>query len=262
MKRALPFLNIAFFIGTLVINFLAQTPTLNGITTADVANRYPNSLYFPANSAFSIWGIIYSFIIAYLIYQALPAQRNNAQLNKIGWLFVATNVFNALWLLAFQYFQFVLSMVFMLGLLASLLAIYVRLDIGGAPVSRRDKWLVHVPFSIYLGWITAATIANATYVLTDLGWNGFGLGNEVWAVIMLTVTGIVAGFMVLSRRDIAYGLVIVWAVGWIAARYWNSAFTTTAYAAALVAAVVALLVAYRIFVTLTRQGNKLKPATA
>lgn len=261
MKRALPFLNIVFFIGTLVINFLAQTPTLNSITTADVANRYPDSLYFPANSAFSIWGIIYSFIIAYLIYQALPAQRNNAQLNKIGWLFVATNVFNALWLLAFQYFQFVLSMVFMLGLLGSLLAIYVRLDIGGAPVNRRDKWLIHIPFSIYLGWITAATIANATYVLTDLGWDGFGIGNEVWAVIMLTVTGVVGGFMVLSRRDIAYGLVIVWAVGWIAARYWNSSFTTTAYTAALVSGLVALMVAYRAYLSLT-QGNKLKPATA
>jgi len=261
MKRALPFLNIAAFIGTLVINVLAQTPVMNGTTTAAVANRYPDSLYFPASTAFAIWGIIYSFIIAYLVYQALPAQRNNVQLNKIGWLFIASNVFNALWLIAFQYEQFVLSMVFMLGLLGSLLALYIRLDIGGAPVNRRDKWLVHVPFSLYLGWITAATIANATFVLTDLGWDGFGIGNELWAVIMLVVTGAVAGFMVLSRRDIAYGLVIVWAVSWIAARYWDSAFTTTAYTAALVAGLVALVVAYRAYLSLS-QGNKLKPATA
>ncbi len=261
MMRALPFFNIVAFIATLMVNVLAQTPIMNGTTTAAVANRYPDSLYFPANTAFAIWGIIYAFIIAYLVYQALPAQRNNVQLNKIGVLFIASNVFNALWLIAFQYEQFVLSMVFMLGLLVALLTLYIRLDIGGALVSLRDKWLVHVPFSLYLGWITAATIANATFVLTDLGWDGFGIENEVWAVIMLIVTGVVGGFMVLSRRDVAYGLVIVWAVGWIAARYWNSAFTTTAYTAAFVSGLVALMVAYRLYVSLT-QDNKLKRATA
>lgn len=261
MTRLRPYLNILAFAVTLVINTMSQTTALNGITTADVANRYPDSLYFPANSAFSIWGIIYSFLIAFLIYQVLPAQRDNAEVKKVGLLFIATCVFNALWLLSFQYFQFVLSMVFMLALLGTLILIYTRLDIGGKPVSRRDKWLVHIPFSIYMGWITAATIANATYVLTDLGWNGFGLGNEVWAVIMLAVTGVVGAFIVLTRYDIAYGLVIVWAVGWIAGRYWNTEFTTTAYAAAIVAGVVLLLVLFRAF-TMFSQGNRLQPASA
>lgn len=150
MTRLRPYLNILAFAVTLVINTMSQTTALNGITTADVANRYPDSLYFPANSAFSIWGIIYSFLIAFLIYQVLPAQRDNAEVKKVGWLFIATCVFNALWLLSFQYFQFVLSMVFMLALLGTLILIYTRLDIGGKPVSRRDKWLVHIPFSIYI----------------------------------------------------------------------------------------------------------------
>lgn len=261
MTRLRPYLNIVAFAATLVVNAMAQTTTLNGITTADVANRYPDILYFPANSAFAIWGIIYSFLIAFLIYQALPAYRDSTEVKKVGWLFIATCVFNALWLIAFQYFQFVLSMVFMLALLGTLILLYIRLDIGGKPVSRRDKWLVHIPFSIYMGWITAATITNATYVLTDLGWNGFGIGNEIWAVIMLAVTGVVGGFIVLTRRDIAYGLVIVWAVGWIAGRYWNTEFTTTAYAAAIVSGVVLLMVLFRAF-TMFSQGDRLQPASA
>ncbi|HRL12208.1 MAG TPA: hypothetical protein PKX07_10040 [Aggregatilineales bacterium] len=250
MSAYLPFINIVAFVATLVINYLSQTPLLNGITTAEIANRFPDSLYFPANSAFSIWGLIYSFLLAYLINQAIPSQRNNPLLKRIGWLFVATCVFNAAWVLTFQFSFFPLSMLLMLALLGTLLTIYIRLDIGGAPVSRRDKWLIHIPFSIYLGWITAATIANATYVLTDIGWDGFGLGNETWALIMLIVTGVVAAFMVWFRRDIAYGLVIVWAVGWIYGRYNGTEFTLTSTAALVVALAVAVLVAVRFFMTL------------
>lgn len=259
MPAYLPFINIVAFVATLVINYLSQTPLLNGITTAEIANRFPDSLYFPANSAFSIWGLIYSFLLAYLINQAIPSQRSNPLLKRIGWLFVVTSVFNSAWVLAFQ-FGFapgngvfilgLLSMVFMLGLLLTLLTIYIRLDIGGAPVSRRDKWLIHIPFSIYLGWITAATIANATYILTDIGWDGFGLGKETWALIMLIVTDVVAALMVWFRRDIAYGLVIVWAVGWIYGRYNGTEFTLTSTAALVIALAVAVVVAVRFFMTL------------
>jgi hypothetical protein len=264
MSAFMPFINIVAFVATLVINYLSQTPLLNGVTTAEIANRFPDSLYFPANQAFSIWGLIYSFLLAYLINQAIPSQRNNPLLKRIGWLFVVTNVFNAAWVLAFQFSFFPLSVVFMLALLGTLLTIYVRLDIGGAPVSLRDKWLVHIPFSIYLGWITAATIANITYVLTDLGWDGFGLGNETWAVIMLVVTGLVGAFVVWTRRDIAYGLVIVWAVGWIAGRYNGTEFQLTTTTALVVAAVIAVLVIVRFIMSLRggASGSSLRTTRA
>lgn len=254
MAAARPFINVALLVITLVINYLSQTTVFNGITTADVANRFTESLYFPANRAFSIWGVIYSFLIAFIIYQALPAQRNNAQINKVGWLFAASCVMNATWVLAFQYFLFPLSMVFMLMLLGILLTIYIRLGVGVATVSRRDKWLVHIPFSIYLGWITAATIANATYVLTDLGWDGFGINKEIWALIMLIVTGIVAAPIVLLRRDIAYGLVIVWAVGWIAGRYAGTEYQITTVTSIIVAGVIAVLVIYKV-IGMLRSGG-------
>ena len=159
-----PIVNLVALLGVLAINFLAEAIPLNDLTSAQIANRYPDLLYFPANYAFSIWSVIYAFLIAFGIYQVLPAQRDNPHLQRIGWLFVVSCIFNAAWLISFHYLQFAFSMVMMVGLLATLITIYLRLRIGIEPVSRATKWLIHVPFSIYLGWITAATITNAAYV--------------------------------------------------------------------------------------------------
>jgi translocator protein len=236
------FINIMALSITVAFNAISQALPLNNQTNADVANRYPDLLYFPANYAFSIWGVIYLLLTAFIVYQALPSQRNNVEIRKIGYWFVITSALNIAWIFMFQYNQFVLSMVVMILLLISLLVIYIRLDIGGKVVSLRGKLLVHVPFSVYLGWITAATVTNAAYVLTDLGWDGFGIPDQTWAVIMLVVTGVIAAFMLLTRRDIAYGLVIVWATFAIAMRYTETEYNTTVTAALAVAGAVTLLI--------------------
>jgi tryptophan-rich sensory protein len=176
-----------------------------------VANRLP--IYFvPANYVFSIWGVIYALLIAYAIYQALPSQRENERLRRTGYLFVLSCIANSAWLFLFHYEYFLLTMVAMMLLLLSLIAIYLRLDIGKTAVSKAEKWLLRVPFSAYLGWITVATIANASYVLYDANWDGFGLGGPTWAAIMLIVATAVTIAMVITRRDIAYATVIVWAL--------------------------------------------------
>lgn len=240
-----PIVNLVALLGVLAVNFLAEAIPLNDLTSAEIANRYPDLLYFPANYAFSIWSVIYAFLIAFGIYQVLPAQRDNPHLQRIGWLFVVSCIFNAAWLISFHYLQFAFSMVMMLGLLATLITIYLRLRIGIEPVSRATKWLIHVPFSIYLGWITAATITNAAYVLTDAGWGGFGIDAQTWALIMLTITGILAGYIVYTRRDVAYGLVIVWAVTSIAVRHAD--ITIVNLASIVVSVSVALLVVYALW---------------
>jgi translocator protein len=215
--------NIVAFLVTVAFNTLSQLPSINfGVgTNAEIANRYPDLYYFPANSAFSIWGFIYLALFAFVVYQALPAQRDNPHIERIGWLFVLTCAFNVAWIACFQYEQFALSMVMMLGLLGTLIAIYLRLDIGRSTVALRDKLLVHVPFSTYLGWITAATVTNAAYILRDAGWDGFGLAPEFWAAAMLVITGILGLVMVIRHRDIAYALVIAWATFWIYSRHSN-----------------------------------------
>ncbi|MBK9122503.1 MAG: tryptophan-rich sensory protein [Chloroflexi bacterium] len=255
--RAGQLVNILALAAVVAFNFISQSLPLNGQTSAEIANRYSNMLYFPANYAFSIWGVIYTFLIIFGVYQALPSQRDNPAVQRIGYLFAASSVFNIAWLTCFHYNQFALSMVMMLLLLGTLLAIYIRLGIGVSEVSRVTKIAIHVPFSIYIGWITAATIANAGYLLVDAGWDGFGISSEVWAVIMLTVTGIVAAGMVWLRRDIAYGLVIVWAVSAIAVRH--GAISSVAVAAVAVAGLTAVLV---VLVALRMFGGGSSPAVA
>ncbi|MCU0464784.1 MAG: tryptophan-rich sensory protein [Anaerolineae bacterium] len=212
---------IIALVGVIVFNALSQTLPLGGQTSAEIANRFTNNLYFPANYAFSIWSVIYSFLIAFTIYQALPSQRENPHVRKIGYLFVLTSIFNILWLTCFHYNAFPMSMAMMIGLLVTLLRIYMILDIGGKPVSRTTKWLIHIPFSLYLGWITAATVANASYVILDARGSGSLMydSDMTWAIIMLVVTGALGVLMGILRRDYAYSAVVIWAVWAINARH-------------------------------------------
>lgn len=198
-------------VATLAVNYLANALPLNGQTSAEVANRLP--IYFvPANYVFSIWGVIYTLLIGYAVFQALPSQRDNPRLRRIGYLFVLSSLANSAWLVLFHYEYFPLTMAAMLAVLLTLIAIYQRLEIGKAVVSGAEKWLTRVPFSVYLGWISVATIANASYVLYDAGWDGFGLSGAIWAAIMLVVATAVTLAILVTRRDIAYAAVIVWAL--------------------------------------------------
>ncbi len=198
------------FVLTLIINALASTGALGGLTTQQIATRYP--IYFlPANFTFGIWGVIYLALAVYAVYQALPSQREQPMQRAVGWLVVLIGLFNCLWLVAFQNTQFAASMVAMLALLATLLIIYIRLGIGRIPVSAKTRLLVTLPFSLYLGWITVATIANASYVLYDAKWDGFGIAGATWAVIMLLMAGALTLFIAATRGDVAYLLVVIWA---------------------------------------------------
>lgn len=195
---------------TIFVNVLSNALPLNGRTAGEISDSF-DILFVPAGYVFSIWGLIYLGLLAYAIYQLLPSQRENPRLRQTGWWFVLSGVANSTWIFLWHYDYVALSVVAMLVLLVSLLNIYLRLGNGKTAVSRAEKWLVQLPFSIYLGWITVATIANITVFLYDINWNGFGLSAEIWAVIMLGVATVVAGLMTASRGDIAYLLVLVWA---------------------------------------------------
>jgi len=256
------FINIIAMIAVLAFNAISETLPINNQTSADIANRFSNNLYFPANYAFSIWGIIYLFLLAFTVYQALPSQRENPQLRKIGYMFALTSLFNILWLTCFHYDAFGVSMVMMLCLLATLLRLYLVLDIGGKPVSRATKWLIHVPFSLYLGWITAATVANASYVILDIRANNMLFDSDtVWAIIMLVVTGALGVFMTYTRRDYAYGLVVIWAVWAINARHADT-FPLIAGVSVGVCVAVAVTLAFTLFKTFRGQGEILAAKTA
>jgi benzodiazapine receptor len=126
---------------------------------------------------------------------------------------------NIIWIFLWHYQQFVATLGAMLILLATLIAVYVQLGVGRTKASAGETWAVRVPFSIYLGWITVATVANVSDVLDFVKWNRFGLSDSTWMVIILAAVLVIAGLMNFLRRDVAYTLVILWALAGIANKF-------------------------------------------
>ena len=161
---------------TIIINILADVLPINGLNTGKISDSF--HVYFvPAGYVFAIWGIIYIGLIAYAIYQALPVQRENPRLQSTGWWVVLGGLANSIWIFLWHYEQFVGTLGAMLILLATLIAVYLHLGIGQTKVTTGETWAVRIPFSIYLGWITVATVANVTDVL-DGGYPGRSAGDR------------------------------------------------------------------------------------
>jgi hypothetical protein len=211
-------------------------------------------LFVPAGYVFSIWGLIYIVLVAYSIYQLLPAQRSNPRLQRIAPLYILSGLANMVWLALWHYEQITLSLAAMLVLLGSLIGIYLILRSGNEKVSRSESLFARLPFSIYLGWVSVATIANATTVLYNLGWDGGGISPVVWTVALMIIGGILAGVALLVRRDVAYSLVFVWAFTGISAKHaGNQPVMLAGYIISAILLVAAL-------VTLVRRPPVLKAA--
>lgn len=244
--------NILAVLVVIVVNGLANALPLNGQTTAEISDRF--QVYFvPAGYVFSIWGLIYLGLVAFAVFQALPAQRENPRLRRVGYLFAASCAANIAWLFFWHYEQFLLTLVAMFTLLLLLIAIYLRLGIGRTAVPAAERWCVQVPFSLYLGWITVATIANVTSFLDSIGWSGWGIGPQAWAVIMLIVAAAIACLVSLTRRDVTYLLVLMWAFAGIAVKHAGTAAVATA--AWAVTALVGVLVVVSVVLGRRRGGE-------
>ncbi len=203
---------------TIVVNTLANALPLNGLNTGQISDRF--EVYFtPAGYVFSIWGIIYLGLIVFAIFQALPSQRKNPRLRSTGWWIVLGGLANSVWIFLWHYEQFPLTIIAMLLLLVTFIITYLRLGVNRVKVSRAEKLAVHLPFSIYLGWITVATVANLTSLLDYLNWDGFGISPVTWMWIILAAVLVIAVIMNFTRRDVGYALVILWAVAGIAIKH-------------------------------------------
>lgn len=235
---------IVSVVATIIVNALASALPINGQTTGEISDSF-DVFFVPAGYVFSIWGLIYVGLIAYAVYQALPAQAHNRDLRGIGYVFVLSSLANIGWILLWHYEVFPATVLVMLALLVCLIVIYQRLDIGRKQVSNGMRWLVHLPFSIYLGWITVATIANVTALLSYWDWSGWGLSPEAWTVIMLAIATAVGGLVSFTRGDIAYALVLIWAFAGIAIKHEDtSTVATAAWTATAVTAILMIAGAY------------------
>ena len=242
-------------VATIAVNGMANALPINGKTTGDISDNF-DVLFVPAGYVFSIWGLIYLGLVAYAVYQALPSQRDNERLRSIDYPFMLSSVANMTWIFLWHYERFPLTIMVMLVLLASLITIYLRLDTGRGQISAVERWLVDVPFSVYLGWITVATIANATTVLDFVGWNGWGLSDEAWFVIMLAVAIVVAILMTIRHADVAYLLVLAWAFAGIANKHADNGIVSTA--SWIATAIVLVLV----ILSIVRRWKTVKPVPA
>lgn len=214
-RIVLAILNAVAFIGVVTVNALANILPINGYNTGELSDLYPN-LFVPSGLTFSIWGVIYLLLGLFIIRQFFVAFSNqdtesDGIFERIGIFFVLSSAANIGWILTWHFRLIWLSLLVMLVLLASLIFIYLRLDIRKREVSAAEKWFGLVPFSVYLGWITIATIANVTALLVNLGWNGFGIAEAAWTIIVIAVGTLITLAVLFTRQDIYYSLVAEWA---------------------------------------------------
>ncbi len=199
---------------TIIVNALAVLLPINGITTQELSNRIPN-LFVPAGITFSIWSIIYVLLILFILYQindVIIKKKDSDYVEKISFYFIIASLSNIVWIFLWHYEQVNLSILAMIILFLSLFMIYQRLKIGKIKTSLKEKMLIHLPISVYIGWITVATIANITAILVDNTAGDLLLGEVTWTILVIFVATLITIIILKNRTDIAYSLVIIWAL--------------------------------------------------
>lgn len=223
MKRTLQIVNIVAFLVMVAVNYFSNTGAIGGETMASVSQKYDN-LFTPAGYAFSIWGLIYVSLFVFTIFQArdLFSNKNRSVVTgQIGWWFVVSCLANVLWIFAWLNEFLLLSVGIMILLLFSLVKIILNtrmeLDDEPLPVIAFVWW----PFSFYSGWISVALIANIAAYLTSVGWNGFGISEVTWTIIMILIAGLINLAITWTRNMREFALVGVWALAAIAVSNWD-----------------------------------------
>ncbi len=208
-------LNLVAIIAAFVTNVLANIKPLDGLTIAEISDQYfAPVLILPAGYAFSIWGLIYVGLISLGVYQVLPSQKNNPHTKQLGYWLTFASITQIIWVVCFQYQLFAASFV-LIGLIAAFLVkLYLTINRDGKLLPQKIKWLVRRPVSIYLAWITVATIVNGACLLHFLNWQGWGIMPQIWTVILFFIGTGLAAFITLKHRDVVYGGVFAWA--WVA----------------------------------------------
>lgn len=243
-KKFAALISWVLFAATIAVNALANILPINGLNTGQVSGMYPNR-FVPDGRTFAIWSIIYLWLLAFVVYATVLAYRrsqtgdgNEKLVQSISPLFWLTCLFNATWILAWHYLQVGLSLVIMLALLVTLLAIFRQTVLQKPSISQAGSLLVVVPFTIYFAWICVATIANTTALLVNMQWNGWGIAPAVWSIIMIAIASLLALFITWRHKQTAFALVVAWAL-WGIYRGQASPVNTAAMAGMLACVAVA-----------------------
>lgn len=208
---------VILFVLMIAVNGMAQGGFINGITTGDLSDSYPN-LFVPIGFTFSVWGVIYLSLLGYVLYQLGLFHKTETLadaklMQRTQLVFIVSSIANIAWIFAWHFRQTLVSVLFMAILLAGLC--YMNSILNSAArknlLTFREKIFLRLPFSLYLGWITVATIANISAFLVSIQWNRFGVSESVWMMVILGIGTIIAMADIILGRDVAYGLVVIWA---------------------------------------------------
>lgn len=230
------YINLILFAGMVVMNYLANALPLNNKTTGELSDSFPN-LFVPAGITFSIWGVIYLLLIIYCVIQFTGS--NQTVIANIGWFFGISCILNALWIIFWHYGKLPASLIVMAGLLISL--IYINLYIRELPFG-----FIKAAFGIYLGWICIATIANVTALLVQYGWNGFGISEEIWTIIMISAGVVITALTLYMLCNPFIGLSVIWAFAGIILKR-NEDYRSIVITAAVAIAIVTIVTIYGFF---------------
>jgi hypothetical protein len=244
MKKRFQIANGIALVFTIVMNYLSNTGVFNGNTMKTVSDNYHN--YFtPAGYAFSIWGLIYLGLLGFVFYtgSSLFKKKTDAGndenniVTKIGWWFVISCLGNSFWVVTWLYDYIGISIIIMIIILFSLLKIIwnTRMELDFHPLK---KYLfIFWPFAIYAGWISVALIANIAAWLTKIHWNGWGVSEITWTIIMIVAAGLINVLMVWKRNLREYALAGIWALIAIAVQNKNGV-QSIVYVCYIIAAII------------------------
>jgi hypothetical protein len=213
----------------------------------------------PGGGAFGIWSVIYLGLVAYAIWQFLPAQRTAERHRRLGYPIAASLILNAAWILSIQFDQLWLS-VPVIALLLGVLVWAFRRALATRPSGVIDTVVTDGTIGLYLGWVSIATAANVTALLVAAGFEGFGIDQDAWAVAILAVAGAVGVAVALGGRGrIAPTLSLCWGLAWVAiARLSGDLLSTPAAVSAIVAVV--SVVAFTVIARLRAPRRAAQPA--
>ena len=218
----LPLLTLVAILATLLVNTLSNFFPPGGQNVGEISNTVLSGvLITPANYAFAIWGLIYIGLIAYGIYQLRPHPRQDPAIQRASQLLIVACLAQVVWIFLFTLQWFWASVGVMLLILLPLVGAYWTLHRPHQRTrpSRQRQWYAQIPFSVYLGWISVATVVNVAAALYDAGWNGFGLSDMGWTVVMVGIAAVLAAVVAWQQQDTAFVLVFVWALSAIAVRH-------------------------------------------
>lgn len=212
-------------LGVIAFNLMAAIGRVNNVTPEIISAKYPTPIT-PAGYAFAIWSLIYLGLIAFSIYQALP--KNVEKFRGIRTLYIASCVLNCGWIYFWHHDMILVCLGLITALLVTLLFINIKLK---KPSSYAEYWAASAPFSIYFGWVTAATIVNFAIALTSLGVTMSPTAATVFGVACILLAGALAVIVRLKLRNYLYPLAIAWALTAIGVK--QSGHTLIVAAAAL-----------------------------